>query len=66
MPDAPQIVRSAPGACPICGMALEPRTPTDAGDDENPELRDMRRRFWFALALTIPIRAMAVSDPAAG
>src|SRR5271167_1239761 len=44
-PMHPQIVRSAPGACPICGMALEPRTITI--DEENPELRDMTRRFWI-------------------
>ena len=41
----PEIVRDAPGSCPICGMALEPRTIT-AEEAENPELRDMRRRFW--------------------
>src|SRR2546427_7670648 len=37
-------VRDAPGSCPICGMALEPRTVT--GDEENAELKDMSRRFW--------------------
>ena len=36
---------TGPGACPICGMALEPMTP-DAGDASNPELADMTRRFW--------------------
>ncbi len=43
-PMHPQIVRKEPGSCPICGMALEPMTPS-AGDTENPELRDMTRRF---------------------
>ena len=43
-PMHPQIVRSGPGDCPICGMALEPRTV--AGEEANPELRDMTRRFW--------------------
>src|SRR5512134_2151737 len=49
-PMHPEIVRSGPGSCPICGMALEPRT---AALDEgpNPELVDMRRRFWIATAL---------------
>src|SRR5262245_13818169 len=39
-PMHPEIVRSAPGSCPICGMALEPRVPT-ADEGDNPELRDM-------------------------
>ena len=43
-----QIVRDAPGACPICGMALEPMTPS-ADRDPNPELADMTRRFWIGL-----------------
>src|SRR5882762_3152564 len=42
-PMHPEIVRPAPGSCPICGMALEPRTATLEADD--PELRDMTRRF---------------------
>ena len=48
-PMHPEIVRDAPGSCPICGMALEPRTVTRRGA-ENPELRDMTRRFWVAVA----------------
>ena len=46
-PMHPEIVRPAPGSCPICGMALEPRTVTAAAE-ENPELRDMTRRFWVS------------------
>ena len=42
-PMHPEIVRDMPGACPICGMALEPVTPA-AGDEANPELADMTRR----------------------
>ena len=53
-PMHPEIVRDAPGACPICGMALEPRTLT-AEEQENPELRDMTRRFWVSAALTLPL-----------
>jgi Cu+-exporting ATPase len=60
-PMHPEVVRSEPGSCPICGMALEPRTAT-AGDEENPELRDMSRRFWFAVALTAPLLALAMGD----
>jgi Cu+-exporting ATPase len=59
-PMHPQIVRSGPGNCPICGMALEPRTV--ALDDENPELRDMTRRFWASVALSVPIIAVMISD----
>jgi len=42
------------GSCPICGMALEPRTVT-LGEEENPELRDMTRRFWVSTVLTVPL-----------
>jgi Cu+-exporting ATPase len=52
----PQIVREAPGSCPICGMALEPMTP--ASDAVNPELADMTRRFWVGAALAVPIVAL--------
>src|ERR1051326_6327755 len=60
-PMHPEIVRPSPGSCPICGMALEPRTVT-AQEEENPELRDMSRRFWVGVALTIPLLAIAMSD----
>jgi Cu+-exporting ATPase len=60
-PMHPEIVRPAPGSCPICGMALEPRTVTVAAE-ENPELRDMTRRFWISLALTAPLMAIAMSE----
>jgi len=50
----PQIRRNAPGYCPICGMALEPLTPVNA-DATSPELRDMSRRFWIGLLLTLPL-----------
>ncbi len=60
-PMHPEIVRPAPGACPICGMALEPRT-VSASAEENPELRDMTRRFWVSLALTAPLMAIAMAS----
>ena len=60
-PMHPQIVRSEPGACPICGMALEPRTAA-AGEEKNPELADMTRRFWISVALTIPVLILGMSD----
>ena len=53
-PMHPQVRQIGPGACPICGMALEPVIATaEAGP--NPELADMRRRFWIGLALTLPV-----------
>ena len=58
-PMHPEIVRSEPGSCPICGMALEPRTVTRA-DEENPELRDMTRRFWISVVLTSPLLVLAM------
>jgi Cu+-exporting ATPase len=57
----PEIVRSEPGSCPICGMALEPRQAA-ATDVENPELRDMSLRFWIATALTAPLLVVAMGD----
>ncbi len=60
-PMHPQIVRPAPGSCPICGMALEPRTVT-ATHEENPELRDMTRRFWVGAVLTLPLLVVAMYE----
>jgi Cu+-exporting ATPase len=60
-PMHPEIVRSQPGACPICGMALEPRG-VSLEDEEHPELVDMQRRFWISLALTLPTLILAMSD----
>ncbi len=53
-PMHPQIRQVGPGACPICGMALEPETVT-ADSGPNAELVDMTRRFWVALVLTLPV-----------
>jgi Cu+-exporting ATPase len=53
-PMHPEIRRDGPGACPICGMALEPLEPT-AEEGENEELVDMTRRFWVGVALTAPL-----------
>jgi len=59
-PMHPQIVRDQPGTCPICGMALEPRTVT-LDQEENPELRDMTRRFWVSVALSMPLMLIAMA-----
>jgi Cu+-exporting ATPase len=60
-PMHPEIVRDQPGSCPICGMALEPRTAT-AVEDANPELANMTRRFWVGVALTAPVLFLGMSD----
>jgi P-type Cu+ transporter len=60
-PMHPEVVRDAPGACPICGMALEPMDPV-AGAEDSPELRDMERRFRVSLAFTLPIFALAMAE----
>jgi len=59
-PMHPQIVRDRSGSCPICGMALEPKTVT-LDEGENPELRDMRQRFWVSAALSVPLMALAMA-----
>ncbi|HYC48668.1 MAG TPA: copper-translocating P-type ATPase [Burkholderiales bacterium] len=58
-PMHPEIVRDAPGDCPICGMALVPIAGTGAADDS--ELRDLTRRFWIGTALTIPLVVLAMA-----
>ncbi|MBY0497556.1 MAG: copper-translocating P-type ATPase [Cyanobacteria bacterium] len=57
----PEIVRDQPGSCPICGMALEPKT-VSAEEEENAELRDMTRRFWVSTVLTVPLVLIAMGD----
>ena len=61
----PQIRQVGPGNCPICGMALEPELVT-AGQGENPELTDMRRRFWVGLVLTLPVAALEMGGHLTG
>ena len=63
-PMHPEIVRSKSGPCPICGMALEPRTITL--DERNPELDDMTRRLRVSAALTIPTLFLAMSEMTPG
>jgi Cu+-exporting ATPase len=59
-PMHPEVRRESAGDCPICGMALEPIAPA-AGSDTNPELADMRRRFWVSAALTVPVVTLAMA-----
>jgi Cu+-exporting ATPase len=58
-PMDPEIIRNEPGACPICGMALEPMTPS-AEEGPNPELVDFTRRFLVSAALTLPLLVIAM------
>ncbi len=60
-PMDPEVRQRGPGACPKCGMALEPEMVV-AGPEDNPELRDMTRRFWVSAALAAPVVFLAMSD----
>ncbi|MFN3512346.1 MAG: copper-transporting P-type ATPase [Phenylobacterium sp.] len=64
-PMHPQIRQTGPGACPICGMALEPET-VAADEGPNPELADFTRRFWVGLALTLPVLALEMGGHVTG
>ncbi len=62
-PMHPEIHQDGPGACPICGMALEPRIPTGANtEEENRELRGMSRRFWASAVLALPVFLLGMTD----
>ena len=60
-PMCPDVVSDKPGACPSCGMALEPAT-IAMEDEANPELADMTRRFWIGLALALPVVVLAMAE----
>jgi Cu+-exporting ATPase len=60
-PMHPEIEREQRGDCPICGMALEPRTVTAEGAEDDSELIDMIRRFWIGAALTLPVFLLGMS-----
>jgi P-type Cu+ transporter len=68
-PMHPEVQREHPGNCPICGMALEPKVASAREKEEdNAELRDMTRRFWLGVALTLPVFVLAMAHviPALG
>jgi P-type Cu+ transporter len=72
-PMHPEIVRGAPGSCPICGMALEPRTLSASvaggaggAGDLNPELRSMQRRFWVTAILALPLLVAGMAEMVPG
>ncbi len=60
-PMHPEILRDGPGPCPICGMALEPVTPS-ADTGANPELADMQRRLAVAMALALPVLILEMGN----
>jgi len=60
-PMDPQVVSTEPGACPICGMALEPKVVT-LEERPNPELLDMSRRFWISLGPALVVMILAMAD----
>src|SRR3989442_3922175 len=60
-PMHPQIRQAGPGACPICGMALEPEMVT-AGEEENPELAAMMRRFWIGVVWSVPVLFLGMTE----
>ncbi len=57
----PEVRQQGPGDCPLCGMALEPLSPA-AAEEANPELDDMRRRFWISAALSVPLMAVSMAE----
>ncbi|HMI85369.1 MAG TPA: heavy metal translocating P-type ATPase [Polyangiaceae bacterium] len=64
-PMHPEIVRDAPGTCPICGMALEP-TVVSLEEGQNPELLDMQRRFWVGALFTLPVFVLGMGEMMVG
>ncbi len=63
-PMHPEVVRDGPGSCPICGMALEPKTVTLEAD--NSELESMQRRFWASVVLSLPLVLIAMAHMVPG
>ncbi len=61
-PMHPEIREDRPGACPKCGMALEPLVPTEGSKEDHGELDDMVRRLKVAAGLTIPLFVIAMAD----
>lgn len=60
-PMHPEVVQDGPGSCPKCGMALEPQTARGEEEEEDPELKEMTRRFWIGVALSAPLLVIAMS-----
>ncbi len=61
-PMHPEVRQIGPGNCPICGMALEPVDVSLSEEEENPELKDMSRRFWWSALLSLPLILFGMSE----
>jgi Cu+-exporting ATPase len=64
-PMDPEVLETQPGACRICGMALEPKV-VSLEDERNPELADMSRRFWICLGPSLLVMLLAMADMVPG
>jgi Cu+-exporting ATPase len=64
-PMHPEVISDRPGACPICGMGLEPIAPS-AAEEEHSELDDLTRRFWIGAVLTLPVFMLAMGEMVPG
>jgi Cu+-exporting ATPase len=64
-PMHPEVLQVGPGSCPSCGMDLEPKE-VSLEEGDNPELRNMTRRFWISLALTVPVFILAMGEMVPG
>src|SRR5881409_226958 len=62
----PEIEQDHPGACPKCGMTLEPKTVGAGDEEEQKEVRSLSRKFWIALVLTIPVLLIAMGHAIPG
>jgi Cu+-exporting ATPase len=65
-PMHPEVEQDHPGDCPKCGMPLEPKVVTLETEDDSAELRDMSRRFWIALSLSLPVLVLAMAHAIPG
>src|SRR6202035_2344496 len=64
-PMHPEVISDHPGACPICGMALEGMAPS-ADEEDHRELDDLTRRFWIGALLTVPVFLLAMGEMVPG
>ena len=62
----PQVEQDHPGACPICGMSLEPKTVGVGDEEEQHEVKSLSHKFWIALVLTIPVLILAMGHAIPG
>src|SRR5881227_2796746 len=65
-PMHPQVEQDHPGACPICGMRLEPKTVGVGDEEEQHEVKSLSHKFWIALVLTIPVLILAMGHAIPG